>query len=113
MENKNEIIVLLPKDAVVANLFAAKTEALEEELQSQICEGEKALLCAEGRVREALELKEFSAPVTYIPMKNTLEYFEDKGYVFEKTSDGKWVLQPKDLEEHLQAWKELIESYYG
>lgn len=113
MENKNEIIVLLPKDAVVASLFATKTEALEEEFQRQIQEGIQALKCAEGRVREALELKEFSAPVTYIPMKKTLEYFEDKGYVFEKTSDEKWFLQPKDLEEHLQAWKELIESYYG
>lgn len=113
MDYKNEGIVLLPKNTVMANLFYAKEEALEGEFQSQICEGEKALLCAEGRVRETLELKEFTAPVTYIPMKRTIEKFEAKGYVFEKTSDGKWVLQPKDLEEHLQAWKELIESYYG
>lgn len=113
MENKNEIIVLLPKDTVVASLFATKTEALEEEFQRQICEGEKALLCAEGRVRETLELKEFRAPVNYIPMKKTIDHFGGKGYVFEKTSDEKWFLQPKDFEEHLQAWKELIESYYG
>jgi len=112
---ENEIIVLLNKDTVMANLFAAKEEFLEEELRRQIQEGEKALLCAEGRVRDAdgMDLKEFTAPVGFTPMKLTIEHFQSKGYVFEKAPDGKWILQPKDLESHFQAWKELIEKYYG
>jgi len=114
-----ESIVLLNKNTVMAMLFAQMEEALEEEYQNQICLGEQALICAEGRVREpededkVMDLELFKAPVDFKPLKRTIDYFESKGYVFEKGADENWVLQPKDFEKHLQAWNELLAKYYG
>lgn len=115
----DESIVLLNKDTVMAMLFAQMEEALEEEYQIQICLGEQALICAEGRVREPededkiMDLELFKASVDFNPSKRTIDYFESKGYVFEKDAEGNWFIQPKDFDKYLQAWNELLAKYYG